>query len=86
MLLSVEGYAALALMLNELAESVASRRILYILEGGYNLRALTDCVIRTIEVTLRPSRILLPETQTKAFDFYSESARNCFSPYWNCLS
>ncbi len=85
MLLSVEAYASLAVTLNDVARQITGNRILYILEGGYNLSGLVRCVFRTIEVTLNPSSIVIPESQRSEFEAYSNLSRGYFSRYWRCL-
>jgi acetoin utilization deacetylase AcuC-like enzyme len=86
MLLSVDGYAALVSILNCAARQVADNRILYLLEGGYNLKALTDCVIRTIEVSMDPTSVDLPDSQHSEFEAYSGLCRRYFGEYWKCMS
>ena len=50
--LSVDGYGALVSMVNALAAELCGGRVLYALEGGYDLTALPWCVRRTIELLL----------------------------------
>jgi acetoin utilization deacetylase AcuC-like enzyme len=45
---TIDGFGALAAELQELARSISSGRILYALEGGYNLPGQTDGVRRTL--------------------------------------
>jgi acetoin utilization deacetylase AcuC-like enzyme len=48
--LSVDGYGALASMVNRAADDLCGGRVLYAQEGGYHLVALPWCVRRTIEL------------------------------------
>ncbi len=50
--LDEEGFAALADLLNRAAEHLCSGRIVYLLEGGYDLDALAESVLRTIQVSV----------------------------------
>jgi acetoin utilization deacetylase AcuC-like enzyme len=50
MRLTVDGYAALAAEVKKLAEEVCGGSLMFVLEGGYNLRALAESVLATIEV------------------------------------
>jgi acetoin utilization deacetylase AcuC-like enzyme len=55
-----EGYAMMTRFLMEIAETVCAGRIVFILEGGYNLRGVEDCARATLlELTGRSS--LAPE-------------------------
>ncbi len=45
MVLSVSGYAQLNRMLIDLADELCDGRLVYVLEGGYNLEALGACVV-----------------------------------------
>jgi acetoin utilization deacetylase AcuC-like enzyme len=85
MLLSVEGFASVVSTLNEVAKQVSNSRILYLLEGGYDLNGLVDCVIRTIEISLSPSTVVLPESQYQEFEAYSELCKRYFGKHWSCL-
>jgi acetoin utilization deacetylase AcuC-like enzyme len=49
MVLSVTGYARLTRMLYELAADVCHGRIVLVLEGGYNLDALSTCVMASLQ-------------------------------------
>ena len=48
--LSVDGYGTLVSMLIDVADEVADGRLLFALEGGYDLVALPWCVRRTLEL------------------------------------
>jgi acetoin utilization deacetylase AcuC-like enzyme len=50
--LSVAGYAALTQRLVRLAEEICGGRIVLVLEGGYDLEALSACVIAALRVLL----------------------------------
>ena len=82
MLLNERGYARLAADLNRAARKICGGRILYVLEGGYNLKALAASVERTVATgldlpeagpELEPSRNSAP---------YMDQIRSVLSPYW----
>jgi len=52
MTLSVSGYAALSRTLLALADELCGGRIVFVLEGGYNLSALGACVVATLRLML----------------------------------
>jgi acetoin utilization deacetylase AcuC-like enzyme len=52
MQMTVEGYAQIARMLKETADELCQGRLVFALEGGYNLQALSHCVRATFEVLL----------------------------------
>jgi acetoin utilization deacetylase AcuC-like enzyme len=53
--LSVDGYGELATRLRALADELCEGRIVFVLEGGYDLVALSWCVRRVLEVLLGES-------------------------------
>ncbi|HSR31639.1 MAG TPA: histone deacetylase [Anaerolineae bacterium] len=52
MLLSVNGYAAIAQALKDLAEELCNGRLVFTLEGGYHLEALAYSILNTFAVLL----------------------------------
>jgi acetoin utilization deacetylase AcuC-like enzyme len=44
-----EGYAVLTAMLVEIAETVCSGRIAFVLEGGYSLKGIRECGLRVLQ-------------------------------------
>lgn len=48
--LSVAGYAGLTARLKALADEICNGRIVLVLEGGYNLKALAACVVASLNV------------------------------------
>lgn len=57
--LSTEAYRRMVLRLQETAGELCRSRVLYVLEGGYDLQALRDCVQGTLEACLE----VLPKDQ-----------------------
>ena len=52
--LSIAGYAAITERLISLAEDICGGRLACVLEGGYNLSALSGAVLATVQVLRRP--------------------------------
>jgi len=79
-----EGFGGLAAILNEIALEVCRGRILYVLEGGYDLEALAASVARTLEAALgsRPSEARESERPDPELPAYLERARHALGPYW----
>lgn len=44
-----EGYALMTFFLKEIADEVCDGRLIYVLEGGYHLRCLEECTLRTLQ-------------------------------------
>ena len=60
MVLSIMGYAQLARSLKSLAESLCGGKIVFTLEGGYNLDVLSYAVLNTFKVLLGDDEIVDP--------------------------
>jgi acetoin utilization deacetylase AcuC-like enzyme len=80
--LSTEGFGALVNLLNDVAREVCGGRVLYLLEGGYNLAALCDAVILTIDTSLQPREFDIPAEQSEDYEVYRAVLRSKLSPYW----
>ena len=80
--LSTEGFGALVNLLNDVAGEICGGRILYLLEGGYNLTALCEAVLLSIETTLEPRKFDVPVTQVEDYEIYRDVLRSKLSPYW----
>lgn len=52
MMLSVQGYNRLTRTLIDLADELCAGKIVMVLEGGYNLRALSACVVAALRLLL----------------------------------
>ena len=82
MRLDGSGFVELVNLLNAVAKEVCQGRIVYILEGGYNLRALSQAVRTTIATTLKTMRFEIGESEADAYAAYRSQMRQAFSPYW----
>ncbi|MFQ5738252.1 MAG: histone deacetylase [Acidobacteriota bacterium] len=81
--LDERGFGAIAHLLNSTAREVCGGRLLYVLEGGYQLDALTRSVLATIEVSLSPSPVEIDGQESSAYRLYRQSARAHLSESWN---
>jgi acetoin utilization deacetylase AcuC-like enzyme len=57
MRVSVKGFAQMAMILKELAAEVCQGRLVFTLEGGYNLRVVTSSIKAVFDVLLSNSEI-----------------------------
>lgn len=82
--LDVEGFGQLVTLLNALAQEVCEGRILFVLEGGYNLKALSEAVVCTMDTSMAPKTFQIGKKEhTEEYLSYREQARRVFSPYWD---
>jgi len=82
MSLTTAGFGRITNLLNQVAREVCPGRILYVLEGGYNLKALAEAVLQTIDTTLKPQSFSIPPVQEEAYRRYRRNARQWFR-YWD---
>lgn len=78
-----EGISRLVYLLNEAAAETCQGRVLYFLEGGYNLQALTECVKRTIEVTIQEEEVPSLGPPPPEYNQYRKDVRAVISRYWD---
>ncbi len=83
--LDENGFGQLVNVLNTLAGEVCQGRILYVLEGGYNLAALAQSVLCTIATTLEPKKFEIQETQIAEYLAYRKCTREVLSRFWPCF-
>ena len=84
--LDVEGFGQLVHLLNSLAQEVCEGRILFVLEGGYNLKALSEAIVCTIATSIDPKTFQIrEEEQTEGYVSYREQAQRVFLPYWDLV-
>lgn len=88
--LTARCYRDVSARLTSVARAVAGGRILFFLEGGYNLNALGACVSATIDACLGDfagddtARTEVPPASSKVsgLDEYLAEASRHFGPYW----
>jgi acetoin utilization deacetylase AcuC-like enzyme len=76
------GFRVLVELLNSVAEEVCSGKILYVLEGGYNLPALSSCVLATIDSTLSPTGMKHRPNPPTYYLRYREQMRRYLKGFW----
>ena len=74
MQLTENGFGEIANVLNDAAREVCGGRILYILEGGYNLNSLVGSVAVTIETTVERRDFSIEEEQSDDYEDYRNQA------------
>ena len=80
--LDFSGFGQMVNLLNRVAGKVCQGRILYVLEGGYNLQVLSRSVLTTIATTLEPQEFAIEPQQEKEYAGYRDQIGPLFSPYW----
>ncbi|MEE8348943.1 MAG: histone deacetylase [Acidobacteriota bacterium] len=80
--LSTDGFGELVNLLNKVAREVCGGRILYLLEGGYNLSALCDAVLLTIDTSLTPRKFDIPTAGAEDYEIYRDVLKSKLTPYW----
>lgn len=85
MKLDETGFGELSARLNRLARDTCQGRILYVLEGGYNLDALSASVLATIKVTIDQRLPALKGDSSDDYQAYSKQARQALLGNWGSL-
>jgi acetoin utilization deacetylase AcuC-like enzyme len=85
MKLSVSGYGYLSSILLSVAREVCEGRILFFLEGGYDLKALSDSVVCSVKTMLEGSKHSVGAGEESALAEYRERVADVLSEHWQCL-
>ena len=82
-----EGFAKLTRQLTDQADRVCNGKIIFLLEGGYNLDGLWISTKEMLEELLdkKRSEYDIGDAETKADDLI-ENIKKIYSDYWDCLS
>ena len=86
--ITVEGYTLLASVLGSIADEVCDGKIVYLLEGGYNIPGLVDSVqgiLKFLMGKVAPEDIKDPGTETIQVQEYLNELLKIFSKYWKTL-
>ena len=83
--LDTSGFGHIISLLNSVAEQVCDGRILYVLEGGYNLKVLPEAVLITLSNTFHVQRIKIEEERAGLYVEYQKKMSQFFSSYWKIL-
>jgi acetoin utilization deacetylase AcuC-like enzyme len=77
------GFQAIVKSLNSAADDLCGGRILYALEGGYNLPVLAECVLATIETSLFPKEVTVRSESTPEWEEYRKTALAYHGRKWS---
>jgi len=86
MKMTAEGFGCLSSMLCRVAAETCRRRILFVLEGGYDLKALTASVEATLDAMLGQRRFEPSREAVDGFADYEKRVRGHLAPYWKCMA
>ena len=76
------GYASVAASLILAAEEACAGKICFVLEGGYSLDALQECVRAVTALMESPTAVSLPAGGASRFRIISDAAEKAFGQYW----
>lgn len=82
MQLDAKGFGALVNLLNEIAHQECGGRIIYVLEGGYHLEALTESITTSLATTIQAQEFPIEPDQQDAFSRYRKQTREKLAPFW----
>ncbi len=82
---SAEGFRQMTGQLNRLAAATCQGKIVYFLEGGYNLEALARSVEATIRETLSPGTDRFNRDRSDFYRSYREQAATRLRKWWPSL-
>jgi acetoin utilization deacetylase AcuC-like enzyme len=80
--LTPDGYAAMTRILKSAADEHCGGKMLFVLEGGYNIEAISDAAARVIEVMHGKEAALDAGAPGKRFRDYLDRTRLELAPYW----
>lgn len=83
MKLDANGFGQIVNLLNSAAEELCEGRILYVLEGGYDLNALSEAVVTTLSTTLQKREFRIQKEQTEEYAVYRKQMNRILSAYWS---
>ena len=86
MRMTSEGFRMLSAILSSVAREICGGRIVYILEGGYDLEGLATGVTKTIEAAADPSNRPSVFGETEAFAAYRKQVVDTVGSCWMSLS
>ncbi len=80
--LDEEGFGRLTQLLDRVGQEICQGRILYVLEGGYNLEALSRSVLSSIQASLDPISFRIPKTGPCKYLTYRDRVKKHLSFFW----
>ena len=85
MRMTAEGFGVLATILSGLAREVCAGRILYVLEGGYDLQGLATGVTKTIEAAADSTIGRVVSEVSETFETYRRATAGRLTSHWRGL-
>ncbi|RPI21667.1 MAG: histone deacetylase, partial [Acidobacteria bacterium] len=84
MKMTADGFGAIAALLTGLAKELCQGRILFLLEGGYDLEGLSEGVVATIDAAVgaRDFSAQAAQGPSREFEAYREGAIRHVGKYW----
>jgi len=83
MLVTEEGFATMASLLLDLAQKFAGGKVAFLLEGGYNLKALKSSVAAVLQIISGEQQIdLPPQASGKKIAVIIRKILRLQEPYW----
>jgi acetoin utilization deacetylase AcuC-like enzyme len=82
MALTPEGFAGLTRTIMRLAQDKCAGKLAFVLEGGYHLEGLRNCVLRTMDVLTGHDRHSIPWSMTPSFETTLIRSRKSFGHFW----
>ena len=76
------GFASMARHLKILADTVCQGRMVLVLEGGYHLEGLQECVLRVLDQLCGHPGPVSPPGRSKLFEAVLSRARTHFGDHW----
>jgi len=88
MQVTTDGYGKMTAVLKRIAETHCGGKVVFFLEGGYNLDGLVGGIRRVLEVLMNSSEVDMPEKITgldERFTDYIDMIKESLKPYWDSL-
>ncbi len=79
---SPEGFAGITRTIIALAEKVCEGKVIFVLEGGYHLKGLQQCVVKTLDELTGHGSSLPKWKLTSGFETILAKSRSHFGSYW----
>ena len=82
MAMTPDGFAGLTQTIVRLANETCSGRLAFILEGGYHLEGLRDCILRTLDCLGNQDQRVMEWPRTPQFETVLSRSRRVFGDFW----
>ncbi|MFH1366518.1 MAG: histone deacetylase [Patescibacteria group bacterium] len=82
MKVTAKGYAGMAGQIFNLAERVCGGKLIYVLEGGYNLQGIKEGTKAVLQELILPSQEKDSFVERSVFIEYHKTVKKCYKRYW----